>query len=83
MNGETTFLILSLILAVALIVAIWKLGNSVPAWVIDIAQSGARVAYDYAKGTEQTLDDEIWLDVMKRLDALEEEQDADNATPSG
>lgn len=86
--GELIFIVVSALLGVALIVAIWKLGESVPAWVIDLAQAGAGVGYEYALGTDNKIDDGAWEDIIARLDRLELDRtfpkdtaDGDTTTP--
>lgn len=68
---EVIFIAFSVGMLIALIVAIWKLGNSVPAWVIDVLQAGGSVGREYAKATENKLDDEAWDEFLRVLEAEE------------
>jgi hypothetical protein len=70
---EIVFLVVSLGLMVALTLAIYKLGNSVPAWVLDVARAGADVGADWADDTANSVDDAIWGEIIEKLDELQGE----------
>lgn len=70
-TAQLIFVIASGAAAVALIVAVWKLGNSVPAWLLEALQAGGALGAGWAKGTENKIDDEIWEEILNRIDQLE------------